>query len=176
MIAPSLLETAAALALHAGVLATLVSGLGANVRLAHELWTIEAELFRERQVEHLLDRAVMQAGAGPSTPPPVARADGGEIVLHSDRDGDGHVNPRSAEVTSVYFKTSGAKARLVYKLGRQAMTVMEDLSSESRFVHMDAAGMPATLAAEVKLIELRIERPETSRPHSYLHAPRSAVP
>jgi len=85
----SLIEAVAALGIQALLLATLLSSSTGLAILTSEAWDAHAELFRQRQVEHLLEIASAQAGAGPAAPATVAASSGDVVVLHADLDGDG---------------------------------------------------------------------------------------
>lgn len=150
---PSLLETAASLGLSAGVVALLTANLAAAARTHAACLLLAEDLFRVRQLEHLVDRATLLAGAGPTRPPPLASLTSDTAVLAADLDGDGTVDPNSSETSAVEVRPDGADARVRLRLGRQTMTVLEAEDSEATLAAFDRRGLVAD-AASASLVEL----------------------
>jgi hypothetical protein len=149
-VAPTgLLEAVAALALHGVVLASLLTGTTTLALLGREAWVVHAELFAERQVEHLIDTAAARAGSGPATLP-VAEASAETIVLHADLDGDGAIDETSSERSAFELRPAAGRAdssTLLYRIGRQGMKIEEGLAGTStiRLLSRDG-GQPAAPA------------------------------
>jgi hypothetical protein len=134
-VAPSgILEAAAALGVQALALAAMLSGSAAIAMLARDAWDVHAAMFRQRQVEHLLENASVQAGTGPGRPQAVAAGTATSVVLHGDANGNGTVDLSSAERTEVELRVATAtKRNLFHHVGGQAMKVAEGLPAASRF-------------------------------------------
>jgi len=150
---PGLLETAASLGLSAGVVALVMANLAGAARTQAACLHLADDLFRARQLEHLVDRATLLAGAGPTRPPPLSSLSGDTAVFAADLDGDGAVDPNSSETSAVEVRPDGADTRVRLRLGRQTMTVLEAEGSEATLAAFDRRGM-ATDAATASLVEL----------------------
>ena len=154
-----LMEAVFALALHAVVLASLLSGTTTVTLLARETWTAHASLFAERQVEHLIDAATARAGAGPGKPLPVGEASASTVVLHADLNGDGVVDTNSSERTELEVRLSSGTRVLFHQIGRQSMRVEEHLPAPSVFRLLARDGNPAATLADTTCIEVpRVDR------------------
>jgi hypothetical protein len=155
MAATGLLEAVVALGLHALMLASMLAGTTTCTLLARESWRVQAELFRERQLEHLLDVAATAAGSGPGRPAAVASADALSVVLAGDTDGDGATEATSAERTELELRASTAQPgtlRLLHHVGRQAMTVDDGIASGAQLGVIGAEGNPSAAAAATAVI------------------------
>jgi len=146
MVPASLLEAMAAIGLQALVLASLLTSTTGITILVGDVWSAHASAFAERQVEHLVDAAIARAGAGPADVPAVGDATSERIVFQADLDGDGVVDTSSAEQTELELRATSASSprTLLHRLGRQGMTVEDDLPSTSRVSLLGRGGAPAT--------------------------------
>lgn len=151
----SLLEAAAALGIAGAVLVLVTAAVTGSVRLHVECLELEGQLYRARQLEHLIDRATLAAGAGPSSPAAVAALASDSVALASDSNGDGVVDSNSSETTAVEIRQAGATARVRIRLGRQTMTVLEAAGHDGALVALDRGGGSAT-AATASLLEVRL--------------------
>jgi len=141
-----MLEAMAALGLQALVLASLLATSTGLTILAGEAWKVDGALFAERQVEHLIDTAVARAGAGPSSPPPIASATQSKVVLYADLNGDGAVDTSTSEQTELELRyPSASTCTLMHRLGRQGMTVEEGLPPAAQMVLIGRFGAAATV-------------------------------
>lgn len=152
---PSLVETAASAAVGGAVLALAAAAMGSAARLDAEAARLADDLFRTRQLEHLVDRASLPAGSGPASPSALSGLADTSAVFTADLDGSGAVDPTTAETTAVEVSQDGSTARLRVKLGRQTMTVLEAAHSDARISGLDAAGHAAS-AATASLVEVEI--------------------
>lgn len=152
---PSLVETAASAAVGGAVLALVAAAMGSAVRIDAEAARLADDLFRSRQLEHLVDRAALPAGSGPARPSPLSSLAETGAVFTADLDGSGAVDSTTAETTAVEVSQDGSTARLRVKLGRQTMTVLEAARSDARISGLDAAGRAAN-AATASLVEVEI--------------------
>ena len=157
----SLLEAAAAIAIAASVLATMVASLASAARLEGACLQLGDELFERRQLEHLVDRAALAAGAGPQHPAAVSSIGSDTVVFGSDQNGDGKVDTTSSETTALEVRQVGSSARVRVKFGRQTMTVLEESPATTSLRAVDRSGRLAT-AASATLIELAINASDTT--------------
>ncbi len=142
MLGASLLEVVFALALEAAVLASLFAALTTALITQRAVWDEQARLFVERQVEHLVDQATAAAGAGPSRPAALAELDAARIVVEADANGDGIVDPTSAERTAFSVRSGASPSgdALVHEIGRQSMRIAEPLPQDARLEGIAADG------------------------------------
>jgi hypothetical protein len=152
---PSLLEAAASLAISAAVLVLMTASLAGAARVHAACIELGDELFRVRQLEHLVDRAASLAGAGPTHPWPVSSLTADTVVFASDQDGNGTVDATSSETTALEVRQSGSQARVRIRLGRQTMTVLEVDDSDASLHACDSRGRSAA-ASTTSLVELAI--------------------
>jgi hypothetical protein len=149
------MEAIAALAMHGLVLASLLSGATTSTLLAREAWTIHAELFAQRQVEHLLDGITARAGSGPGSPQPVAEASAAALVLHADANGDGVVDPNSSERTELELRAGVGETRVLFhRIGRQSMRIEERLSDDASFRLLARDGGDAATVTDAACISV----------------------
>lgn len=154
MIATSLMEMAAALALEAVVLASLLSALTSAALTNATAWELHASLFAARQVEHHVDVAAGRAGTGPNRPPAVASASTHACSLLADTDGNGRIDARTAERTAFELRPSTGDTSLVHRLGRQSMAIDVRLPDGTRFAYTDAAGNAALAPSAVTTLSI----------------------
>lgn len=176
----SLLEAAAALSVSAAVTVLMTTSLTGAVRVHSACVAVGDQLFEARQLEHLVDRATLAAGAGPARPASVSSISTDTVVFASDHDGDGAIDTTSSETTALEVRQSGSQARVRVRLGRQTMTVLEIDDSESSLIVLDRHGGPAN-AATAGLVELSITdrdgNPDDSPAKRVLFSlPASAMP
>jgi hypothetical protein len=147
MVAASLMEAMAAVGVQALVLASVLVTSTALTLLAGETWGLEAQLFAERQVEHLLDTAAARAGSGPSGPPAIANASASKVVFFADLDGNGSVDTSSSEKTEIEVRSPTASTRsLFHRLGNQGMTVEDRLPATATIAYVGPGGLAASAA------------------------------
>ena len=152
---PSLLEAAASLAVSAAVTVLMTTSLTAAVRVQSACVAVGDDLFEARQLEHLVDRATLWAGVGPTRPAQVSSIADDTVVFASDRDGNGTIDSTNSETTALEVRQSGARVRVRVRLGRQTMTVLEADDSESTLSVLDRHGRLADTATAA-LVELSI--------------------
>ena len=157
----TLLEAAASLGVSAAVMVLMTTSLAGAVRVHSACIAVGDELFEARQLEHLVDRATLAAGAGPTRPAPVSSISGDTIVFASDHNGDGSIATTSSETTALEVRQSGAQTRVRVRLGRQTMTVLEADDSDSSLAVLDRRGATADVATAA-LVELSITDREAS--------------
>lgn len=150
---PSLVEAAASAAVGGAVLALVTAAMASAARIDAEASRLAEEVFRARQLEHLVDRAVLTAGSGPKRPAPLSSLSPSSAVFTGDLDGNGTVDASSSETTALEVFQDGSMARLRVRLGRQPMTVLDAESSDARLLAFDASGRAAG-AATASLVEL----------------------
>lgn len=152
---PSLVETCASAAVGGAVLALVTASMASGARTASAASQLTAELFRARQLEHLVDRAVLAAGAGPSHPAAVTSLSSGSVALAADLDGSGGVDATTSETTALEVVQDGGTAKIRVRLGRQTMTVLEAEDSDATLGALDRHGRDAD-AATACVVELAI--------------------
>jgi hypothetical protein len=154
MIASSLLESAAALAVTTIVLATLTAALGASGVTAYGTWELAHRMAEERHVEHLLDAAFARTLAAGGA---VVECTNQRIALEADLDGNGAVDPNSSERTafSVVDRAAGRRA-LTQQLGQQSMTLNDTLPGTAIIRCVDALGAPTASATLVRVVEVPV--------------------
>jgi hypothetical protein len=150
-----LLEAVASLGISGAVVALMSASMTSAVRIQNACIAFGDEMFERRQLEHLVDRAVTAAGAGPSSPGAVASTSFDTVVFASDHDGDGIVDLTSAETTALEVRQSSGDARVRLRFGRQTMTVLEVPDSEATLAVLDRGGGSA-VAATASLVEVTI--------------------
>ena len=159
MIASSLLESAAALAITTIVLATLTAALGASGVTSHGAWELAHRMAEERHVEHLLDAAFARTLAAGGA---VVECTDRTIALEADLDGNGTVDANSSELTAftVVDRTGGRRA-LTQQLGRQSMTLNDTLPGDAQIRCVDASGASATSAPLTRVVEVPVTATST---------------
>jgi hypothetical protein len=171
----SLLEAVASLGISSAVVALLSASMTSAVRLQTACIELGDELFERRQLEHLVDRAVLAAGAGPGFPAGVASMSSDSIVFASDHDGDGTVDTTSSETTALEVRQSSGDARVRLRFGRQTMTVMEIADSEATLSVLDRGGATAS-AGTAALVELAVVHEGAGRTELVFSLPPAPVP
>lgn len=151
----TLLEAVASLAISGAIAGLVSASLSSALRVESACIELAAELFERRQLEHLVDRAALSAGAGPGLPAGVASVSSDSIVFASDQDGDGLVDATSSETTALEVRQASGDARVRLRYGRQTMTVLEREDAEATLSVFDRGGS-ATGAAGAALVELAI--------------------
>jgi hypothetical protein len=159
MIASSLLEAAAALAVTTIVLATLTATLGASGVASHGTWELAHRMAEERHVEHLIDTSFARTLAAGGA---VVECTEHTVALEADLDGDGTVDRSSAERTafSVVDRAETRRA-LTQQLGQQSMTLNDTLTSAAKIRCMDARGFAAAAAELVRVVEIPVSATAT---------------
>jgi len=152
---PSLVETCASAAIGGAVLALVTASMASGARTASAASQLTAELFRARQLEHLVSRATLLAGAGPSRPPAVASLSSGSVAFAADLDGSGGVDATTSETTTLEVVQDSGTAKIRVRLGRQTMTVLEAQDSEATLGALDRDGRAAN-SATASIVELAI--------------------
>lgn len=160
---PSLVESAASAAVGAAVLTLVAVSMGSAARIDAEAAHLCDDLFRSRQLEHLVDRAALAAGAGPKRPAPLSSLSATAAVFTGDLDGNGAVDTGSSESTALEVSQAGSTTRVRVKLGRQTMTVLEADASDARISAVDVFGHTAS-AGTASLVELEITARDTTGP------------
>lgn len=150
-----LLETTAALAISGAVLVLVTGSLAGSARLHANSFQLTDQLFRARQLEHLIDRAALWAGAGPTHPPPVSALASDAVTFACDHNGDGTIDSSSSEATAVEIRQFGSQTRVRIRFGGQTMTVLEADQSDALLSAFDRFGDNAT-ATSAALFELRL--------------------
>lgn len=152
---PGLLEAAAAVGISAIVVAMVTGSLTSAVRVQTACMELGNEMFEARQLEHLVDRAVLAAGAGPGHPAAIASLSNDTITFASDQNGDGRVDTSSSETTALEVRQIGNQGRVRVRLGRQTMTVLEADDATATISAVDRSGRRAD-AATATVIDLLI--------------------
>ena len=160
MLPVSLLEAAAALLIQSAVLTTLVAGAATVMRTQTHTASMTTQILSLRQVENLLERIAAKAGNGPALPAALAIAEADRAVFLTDLNGDGSINARNAETSTFEFVERSGRRQLRYRIGRQTMTVLDNLDVTSRWLYRDAYGAAADAAATT-LLELTLGTDET---------------
>ncbi|TFH24831.1 MAG: hypothetical protein E4H03_02545 [Myxococcales bacterium] len=171
MPALSLVEAVAAAALQA----TAVAGMAATLMLSAELvrvtWERHTELAARQQVETLLES--WTARAVPTRGSPIVRDARARLLrIEADLDHDGSIDGRSEEVVTLSIVTTGAEARpaLRHAIGRQSMTLTDDLEPRAAFTYFGVDGRAASTPARIRLLRV----PLAARP-LFLALPESGA-
>jgi hypothetical protein len=135
VIAGGLLETSVALGVSAAVTALMLATSASQVRLAVDATALAVRIVEARQVDHLIDETLGRA-AGLV----VADADATQIVVTADIDGDGWIDPHSAERTTLILRRGDAGRRLLHRQGRQSMAIADDLPGDAAWELRDRFG------------------------------------
>jgi hypothetical protein len=163
----TLLEAAAALAISGMVMLMMTGELVASARLHEACLQLTDRLFTERQLEQLVDRAVLAAGNGPAHPAPISSLSSDTVVFAADQNGDGSVDSTSSETTALEVRPNGREARVRVRLGRQTMTVLTAADTEAMLSAVDRYGRAAS-ATTATLVELALApRGSPSRESSF---------
>ena len=150
----TLIESIAALALEAIVMIGLASTIAAATELTAQLREQRHTIVDARRVEQLLDHAFALAGAGPTGSAAIVAADPARVVLHSDLDGDGAIDPRSSERTEFSLRRDGSSKRLVHRIGRQSVTVVRGLPTGARLSYRDINGRSTQDPLAIRLVRI----------------------
>jgi hypothetical protein len=145
----------ASLGISGAVVALLSLSMTSAVRIRTSCVELADELFQQRQLEHLVDRAALAAGAGPGFPAPVSSLTSDTVVFASDHDGNRAVDGSSSETTALEVRQSSGDARVRVRFGKQTMTVVEVADSVARLDVVDRRGAAAS-ASTAALLDLRI--------------------
>ncbi|MFQ5477927.1 MAG: hypothetical protein ACE5E4_04845 [Candidatus Binatia bacterium] len=149
-----LVQAMAALALEGLLLASLLGSLVSTVRLAASCHQLQATMARASQVERLVDSAAAVAGAGSPTQAAVLDADSAHVSLMADLDGNGLIDDRSAELTSLELRKIANSRRLSHRIGRQSMTILEGLPVSATVRNYDVFGLPPDAPSDLRLFSL----------------------
>lgn len=159
MIAATLLESLAALAVALTVLGTLSAALAASGASSIAAWRLAHALSDARQVEHLLEttlaRTLAAAGRVTSCTPD-------EVVFEGDLDGNGTVDTHSSERTAfVVSARPGGRRALSQRLGQQSITIADTLVGSAGIRCFDLYGAATADAFAVRLVEVPIAAQST---------------
>ena len=154
MIASSLLETAASLAVTTIVLTTLTAAVGAAGVSSVDAWRLSHGLAEQRHVEHLLETAFSRTLAAGGR---IVECTDRAVVLEADLDGNGAVDPFSSERTgfSVVVR-SGSRRALTQSIGRQSMTLDDTLAGNAAVRCVNALGSVTADPLLVRAIEIPV--------------------
>jgi hypothetical protein len=158
-----LLEAAAAVGISASVLLLMTTSLSSAVRIQALSSEVTGELFAERQLEQLVDRAASLAGNGPARPSAIVSLSDDTVVFASDGNGDGIVDPTSSETTALETRRANGNTVVRLRLGRQTMQVLDAGDDDVTIVAFDADGGIAT-AATATLFALERSRGDPFAP------------
>ena len=153
----SLLEAAASVGLSASLMATMTASLAGAVRVQSLTSAVAGELFAERQLEQLVDRATLLSGHGPTQPAAVSSISDDTVVFSSDLNGDGIVDTASSETTALEVRRASGRTTVRVRLGRQTMTVVDAGDDTGTISGFDAYGGAAS-AASATLVGLELAR------------------
>ncbi len=148
----SFLEAAVAISLQALVMASITSSLIATLATSRLASDVASQMLHTRQLEQLLDTTIAPLGRRSRGRRGVALASPWRVVIEADLDGNGHIDVRSRERSA--FEIAVSPARIVHRIGRQAMTVSELPGHSLRFAYYDRHGQPTTDPAAVSLIAM----------------------
>lgn len=152
MIAGTLLEALAALAVAMTVLGTLTAALAASGASSIAAWRLAYSLAESRQVEHVID-ATLARTLGAAGEVTSCAAD--EVVFEGDLDRDGSVDSQSSERTAFLLAPRpGGLLALSQRLGRQSMTIAESLASDARIRCFDRNGAETAEPLAIRLVEI----------------------
>ena len=152
---PVLLEAAATLAVGAALVLLLTASLVSSAKLHAAASAMADQVFRERQLEHLAERAAATAGTGPLHPAAIGSASATAVVFQADLDGNGAVDATSSETTALEVANSAGTSKVRIRLGRQTMTVLESTEGAAALVLRDRSGLAAG-ASNARLVELNL--------------------
>ncbi len=152
----TMIDTAAAMAIGGYLVASLVGAAAQQARVLTRLGQVESEILRARQIEHLLDSAIDAARANPPASEPVAALTATSIVIVADRNRDGTIDPHSAERTTFRLRERGGSTALMHAIGRQWVTLRNDLANTSHLAAHDTYGAETGEAASVAVVSLAL--------------------
>ena len=159
VIASTLLEAMAALAVALTVLGTLAGSLAASGAASISAWRLAYRLAETRQVEHLLETTLARASAAGGR---VTSCGADELVFEADLDGNGTVDTDSSERTAfVLSNRSGARRALSQRLGRQSITVVDTLAAGARMSCLDLSGGETADPLSVSYVEVPVAADST---------------
>ena len=150
----SLIESIAALAIESIVMIGLVATLGTSTSMTAELREQRDRIVDLRRVEQLLDHTFALATASPQSSASVALTEPTRLLLLSDLDRNGSIDPRSSEHTEFYLREDEGGPSLVQRLGRQSITLLRGLPPGARMKYRDGSGRPTNETAAVRLLGL----------------------
>jgi hypothetical protein len=145
----TLLEATLALLAEATVLAVLAGTLASALALGA---AAEREIDRRRTplgIEQHLDEATLRPAAAVAL-----EVERQRVTLAADLDGDGAFDPSGGERIGFELRAGIDGARLLHHVGRQAMTVAEDLPGASAIIALDTSGSPTLVPARTRLLVL----------------------
>lgn len=159
MIASTLLEAMAALAVALTVLGTLAGSLAASGAASISAWRLAYRLAETRQIEHLLETTLARASAAGGR---VTACGADQVVFEADLDGNGTVDVDSSERTAfVLSNRSGGRRALSQRLGRQSITVVDTLSGTARMNCFDRSGVETVDPLSVSYVEVPVAADST---------------
>ena len=154
MIAGTLLESLAALAVAMTVLGTLGAALAASGASSIAAWRLAYSLSEGRQVEHLLETTLARTLAAAGS---VTSCTEDDIVFEGDLDGNGTVDTHSSERTAfVLSARPGGRRALSQRLGQQSITIADTLVGSARVHCFDRNGAETADPSAVRLVEVPV--------------------
>ncbi len=144
----TILEAVASLGLHVLVLGLLGHTVAANALALTAALSVHRTTIAVRHVEHLLDRSSGRAGRG-GLGLTLARD---RLVLDCDADGTGGIDTHGAERTAFELWPSSGGQRLVHRIGRQPMTILDGIDPAAHFAYSTTA--PTAAGQRLVLVEL----------------------
>ena len=164
----TLLEAAAAVGISGTVMVLVTTSLAGAVRIQALSASVANDLFAERQLEQLVDRASLPSGAGPTHPAAISSVSSDTVVFGADTNGDGLVDPTSSETTALEVRRSSGHTNVRVKLGRQTMTVLDAGKSTATISVRDRSGRSAA-ASVATLVDLEMTADDPLRVSSVKH-------
>ncbi|MFT4569519.1 MAG: hypothetical protein ACI8TX_000961 [Hyphomicrobiaceae bacterium] len=148
----SLLEVAATLVAEAAVLAFLVGSLASAVSLGAAVQRAGDRLATVTHIEQMLDFATVRQ---PRVD--MVRIATDELALGADLNGDGVINTSGSERIGFRLRRNGSQpVRLLHSLGRQSMTVADNLPASTELAALDADGNPTLLLSDAQVVLVEI--------------------
>lgn len=159
MIAGTLLEAMAALAVALTVLGTLSAALAASGNASVSAWRLAYAIAETRQIEHLLETTLARGTAAAGR---VTSCTADEVVFEADLDRNGSVDTSSSERTAfVLSSRSGGHRALSQRLGRQSITLVDTLASNARLRCFDAHGIETANPLAVRFVDVPVAATST---------------
>lgn len=162
MAALSLVESVGAAAIQAVAVAGMTATLTLCSHIAHEMWTLHAEMASRQQIESLLESWAARAAALPGAVPPLRDAGPRTLRIEADIDGDGRIDRQSEETVTLSLGPAdaagndrgGSALALRHAIGRQSMTVTNAIEPGGVFDRFDVGGRRTDAAGAVRLVRV----------------------
>ena len=155
MPALSLVEAVAAAAIQATAVAAMAATLTLSAELVRVTWERHTEIAARQQIETLLESWAARAVPTPGSPI-VRDARAHLLRIEADLDHDGSIDARSEEVVTLSIVPTGAEARLALRhaIGRQRMTLADDLEPGAAFSYFGVDGRTTSTPAAIRLVRV----------------------